>query len=127
MTPKAPLAAIPVAWLKPIPDGYRIPMWRWLLLPATALMLKRSGGVWVNGTLQLTPTDLAFVPSRGLKSARQAADAWSIPLDTISRVTFAKGVLSETLEMHHAGGKARVMTARSADFIAQLQRFVTVI
>lgn len=114
-------ASLPVAWLKPIPKDYQIPMWRWVLLPATAFMLKRSGGVWINGTLHLTAIDLSFTQVKAIKTSRTMFETWSIPLTTITDVAHTKGVASETIEIRHPEGVAKLMTARSGNFVVQLQ------
>jgi len=125
MNPQAPTATLPAAWLRPLPAGQAIPIWRWVLLPATTLMLKRYGGVWVSGELKLLPGSLHFAQSRLVKSSRTPPAVWSIPLATISDVTVQKGVLSETLEIRHAGTLTKMMTARSADFVAQLNQAIS--
>ena len=119
MTEQTPIASVPVAWLKPVPASYRIPLWRWVLPPATTFMLKRRGGVWVSGTLTLTATELRFTQTKVLKSA-SVPETWALPLDDISRAVVARGMASETIEVHHANGIARLMTARAGGFIDHL-------
>lgn len=108
-----------------MPEGHRIPLWRWLLLPATALMLKHQGGVWMNGTLELTGEDLRFAPVRLIKSAKSPPESWSIPLGQISDVTTVKGIASETIEVHHAIGVAKFMTAKSGTFVEELKQSIS--
>lgn len=107
-----------------MPASYQIPLWRWILLPATALMLKRNGGVWINGSLVLTATDLRFVQSKVIKTA--PPETWSVPIEHISRVVMSKGFASETIEVHHSGGIAKFMTARAGGFLDQLRSVVPV-
>lgn len=125
MTAESPVAALPVAWLRPLPQGYVIPLWRWLILPATAFMLKRNGGVWVSGELKLMPSRLEFSQSRLIKSSRIPPMQWSIPLDGVSDVAVKKGITSETVEIRHPGETIKLMTARSADFLAKLDQAIS--
>jgi hypothetical protein len=118
----ASATTIPAAWLRPLPEGYKIPIWKWILLPAGAVMLHHSRGVWVSGDLSLRTDDICFSATRMLKSANAAAAEWNIRLADISNVTMKKGVASETIEIYHSGGIAKMMSARSADFVAALNR-----
>lgn len=121
MSTTSPVAKIPVAWLRPLPEGYKIPIWRWILLPATALMLKRSGGVWMSGELEITATALSFVQSRMVKTARAPMEKWEIPLDAISELTVQKGMTSETLVLEHSGRTTKFLTVRAGEFIELLR------
>lgn len=116
------VSSIPVAWLKPIPEGYRIPLWRWLLVPATVLMLKRSGGVWISGTLSVEDGDLHFMQTRAIKTKSMQLEEWTVPLGEISDLTVAPGLASETLRITHSTGVHKLMAARSDDFITGLRK-----
>lgn len=122
MSTETPVASIPAAWLKPLPDGYTIPTWRWILLPATALMLKHYGGVWVSGDLRLQSTDVVFTQAKAIKLASASPEVWTIPLNGISDVEVTKGIASETIRIHHSGRTARLMTARSSEFVETLNQ-----
>lgn len=114
-------SSIPVAWLKPMPEGYRIPLWRWLLVPATALMLKRNRGVWISGTLSLTDDDLHYVQSKAIKTKSTLLEEWTVQLDQITDLTVTPGFASETLAVTHRGETHRLMAARSGEFVAELR------
>lgn len=114
-------APIPVAWLRPFPPDYQIPVWRWIILPASAIMLRRNKGVWVSGSLELDENSLRFAQSKGVLPSRNQPVAWSVPLSDISSVGTSKGIASETLEIHYTGGAIKIMTVRAQDFIAGLQ------
>ena len=122
MTKPPSASSIPVAWLKPIPEGYRIPLWRWLLVPATVLMLKRSGGVWISGTLSLTDGSLHFTQTKAIKTKSMQLEEWSVPIGEITDLTVAPGFASETLRITHSGGTHKLMAARSDDFVAGLRK-----
>lgn len=117
-------APIPAAWLRPLPEGYKIPLWRWIILPAGALMLRRNGGVWVNGALALTGDGLQFTQTRMIKRAGAQPPGWTLPLARISNIEVVKGLASETLLVHHSGTAARLMTVRAEDFIASLRNAI---
>lgn len=119
-----PIAQHPIAWLRPMPEGYKIPLWRWLLLPATALMLKRNRGVWVSGALKLMPDSVHFTQAQMMKSSRVPPQEWVIPLKDINDITMQKGIASETIEIHYTGGKLKLMSVRSDDFIAQIRQAI---
>jgi hypothetical protein len=87
-------------------------------------MLKRQGGVWMNGTVELTDTELRFSQSRMIKSGRSPALSWSIALGDISDITFSTGVVSETLLVDHNGDRIKLMTVRAADFVGRLKKAV---
>lgn len=123
MTNTTPANSIPVSWLQPLPEGYKIPIWRWILLPATALMLKRQNGVWRNGTLHLDSDKLRFEQARLVKSA-QGAPGWSIPLGDISGISFTPGTLSERLELSTKDTQIRFMTVRAEPFVDRLRAAV---
>ncbi len=122
MNRQQPASSIPVAWLKPIPEGYRIPLWRWLLVPATVLMLKRRGGVWISGTLTLAEDDLRFTQTKAIKTKSTQLEEWTVPLGQITDLTVAPGFASETLRITHANGVHKLMAARSEDFVAGLRK-----
>ena len=112
---------IPAAWLRPLPAGYQIPLWRWLLLPATALMLKKSGGVWINGDLELTRAEVRFTQTKAVKLSNAPVESWALALDDIANVAVSKGLASETLLIEHAGGTEKLLTARSDAFVGRLR------
>lgn len=126
MTEPTSAVSIPAAWLRPVAEGYRIPLWRWFLLPATTIMFKRYGGVWVNGALHLTDSDLRFAEVRAMKFSKKPLASWAIPFADISHVTITKGFASETLEIHMASTTAKLMTARADAFIEKLRAVVPV-
>lgn len=123
LTNTTPANSIPVSWLQPMPEGYKIPLWRWILLPATVLMLKRQKGVWRNGTLHLDDEKLRFEQTRLIKSA-QGASGWSIPLGDISDISFTPGTLSERLEISTRNIQVRFMTVRAEPFVERLKAAV---
>lgn len=116
-----PNNAIPVAWLRPLTPGYKIPLWRWILLPASAIMLKRNRGVWVSGGLQLSESELIFAQAKGLGLSRTPPASWSLPLSDITGLTVHKGIASETLELIYRGQPVKIMTVRAETFIAELR------
>lgn len=116
------IAKHPVAWLQPLPEGYKISILRWILLPATALMLKRNKGVWVSGELRLLPDSIQFVQSRLVKSARRPGIEWKLPLADIRDITTSKGVASETVTVEYATGSLKLITVRSEDFVNQIRQ-----
>lgn len=118
-----PIAKHPVAWLQPMPEGYQIPLWRWILLPATALMLKRNRGVWVSGELMLFPGKIRFAQSKMMKT-RSGGTQWKLSLAKVTDITRQKGIASETIELHSTGGTLKLMTVRSDEFIAQLKQAI---
>lgn len=119
-----PIAKHPAAWLRPLPEGYRIPVWRWVLLPATAIMLKRTGGVWVSGELNLMHDRLVFTESKLVKSRRNPPGKWDLALDLISNVTIKPGIASETIELQLPGEILKLMSVRSAEFVEHLNRAI---
>jgi hypothetical protein len=120
----SPNNAIPVAWLRPISPDYKIPLWRWLLLPASALMLKRNRGVWVSGALQLTETGLVFAQAKGLGLSKTPPAAWTIPFEEITAISVSKGMASDTLLLTYKDQPVKIMTVRADSFIAQLRTAV---
>jgi len=114
------VASVPAAWLRPLPDGYEIPLWRWVVLPATTIMLKRNAGVWVNGTLDLLPESLRFTQTRLSKA--KPPETWTLPLADISDVDVEKGLASEKIELRRAGRPVKLMAVRSAEFVALLRQ-----
>lgn len=122
MTVSTPVAAIPVAWLKPLPDGYKIPAWRWIVLPATTIMLKRNGGVWISGMLALLNDEVHFTQTKLTKSTRTPPAQWSVALADIANVSLEKGLASEKIEILYARGSIKLMSVRSLDFVALLQQ-----
>ena len=125
MTEIAPVASIPAAWLKPFPDSYKIPFWRWIVLPATTIMLKRNGGVWLSGTLLLQGGKLNFTQAR-LGKSRNPPDSWTISLADVADISVDKRLASERIELRHSRGPIRLMAVRSADFVAQLRQALPV-
>lgn len=121
MTETASVTAIPAAWLKPLPASYKIPLWRWIVLPATTLMLKRNGGVWLSGTLALADGQLSFTQTRLTKS-RVPPDSWSISLAEIADIGVEQRMASERVDIRHSRGTIKLMLVRSADFVARLQQ-----
>lgn len=121
MNETAPVASIPAAWLKPMPAGYKIPLWRWIVLPATTFMLKRNAGMWVNGTLVLAAEDVRFAQTKLIKS-RNPPDMWAVSLADIADVSVEKALASERVEIRHSRGTAKLMLVRSMDFVALLQQ-----
>lgn len=114
----------PVAWLRRTPAGYTIPVWRWILLPATALMLKRNGGVWMTGDLELTADELRFTRAKAVKLASTPMESWALAVSDIVNVHVHKGLASETLLIEHAGGTEKLLTARSGGFVEQLRSVI---
>jgi hypothetical protein len=90
------------------------------LLPAATWLLHRSRRTWLNGELSLQTDEIRFVKTMMKKSSPTATPEWSIPLSGITDVTMKKGMASETIEIHHSAGIAKLMSLRSADFIARL-------
>ena len=121
MTETVPVATIPAAWLKPLPDGYAIPLWRWIVLPATTFMLKRNGGAWISGSLVLHDGSLSFTQAR-LGKLRNPPDSWTISLADVTEISVDKRLASERIELRHSRGPIRLMAVRSADFVAQLRQ-----
>ena len=121
MTEIAPVASIPAAWLKPFPDSYKIPFWRWIVLPATTFMLKRNGGAWISGTLVLQGRNLNFTQAR-LGKSRNPPHSWTISLSDVADISVDKRLASERIELRHARGPISLMAVRSADFVALLQQ-----
>ena len=121
MTETAPDATIPAAWLKPLPDGYAIPFWRWIVLPATTFMLKRNGGAWISGTLTLRGGSLNFTQAR-LGKSRNPPESWTISLADVADISVDKRLASERIELGHLSGPIRLMAVRSADFVALLRQ-----
>ena len=125
LTQPASSNSIPVSWLQPLPEGYRIPIWRWILLPATALMLKRQNGVWINGTLELLNDEIRFSQSRLVKSkAKSNGASWSVPFKEIADVSLKPGTLSEILEIEAKGVRIKMMTVRAGEFVERLKAAV---
>lgn len=121
MTETVPEAAIPAAWLKPLPAGYAMPLWRWIVLPAPTLMLKRNGGAWISGTLTLRGGSLTFTQAR-LGKSRNPPESWTIPLADVADISVDKRLASERIELRHSRGSIRLMAVRSGDFVALLQQ-----
>lgn len=122
MTETASVASIPAAWLRPLPDGYKIPLWRWIVLPATTFMLRRNAGVWVNGMLVLADGNLRFTQTKLTRATRDPPDTWAIPLADIADISVEKALASERVNIRYARGSIRLMTVRSADFVSLLQQ-----
>lgn len=124
MTDPAP-TAIPVAWLRPLPANYEIPLWRWIVLPATTIMLRRNGGVWMNGTLTLSADTLHYKQTQLTKAARQPPAQWTIPLAGIDAIHLEKRLASERLEIQHADQVVKLMAVRAHAFVEQLRSAVS--
>jgi len=107
-----------------MPEGYKIPIWRWVLLPATALMLKRNKGVWVSGEMKLLADSIQFTQARVMKSARNPGIQWRMALSDIRNITTSKGVASETVEIEHSNGTLKLMTVRSEEFISKIRQAI---
>ena len=123
MTANSP-TSIPCAWLKPFPEGYKIPVWRWFVVPASALMLRRNGGVWVSGQLTLADDGLVFTQTRAINLSKAPVESWTIPLPTISDISLSQRFASDTLALTHGDFTTRIMTVRATDFIARLRQAV---
>jgi hypothetical protein len=120
---RQPITKHPVAWLQPMPQGFKIPIWRWILLPATALMLKRNGGVWISGEVSLFDDQIVFAQSRMIKSRSPAAQ-WALPLPEIGDVIVRKGIASETIELHQPSRIVKLISVRSEEFVARLRQTI---
>lgn len=123
MTAPSPVRSIPCAWLRPLPAGYRIPLWRWLLLPAVTLMMKRSKGSWVSGNLDLLPDEVRFSQVKA-KLSRTPAIAFSISLRDILSVDLTSAFASERLTLHTATRSATFLVVKSSDFVADLKQAI---
>lgn len=115
---------LPAAWLQPISEDYKIPFWRWILFPATTIMLKRSGGKWINGTLQLVDGKVRFTQTTLTKSKRNPPQSWTIALADIYDVVMTKGMASEKIDIRYSGGVIKLMTLQSAGFVDQVQQAI---
>lgn len=120
MNDPAIVASVPAAWLKLLPEGYEIPIWRWVVLPASTIMLKRNAGVWINGTLELLPESLRFTQTKLTKA--KPPERWAVPLADISAIDVEKAFASEKIELRHSRGTIKLMSVRSAEFIALLRQ-----
>jgi len=121
MVAAAPIQSIPCAWLQPLPAGFRIPLWRWLLLPAVTWMIKRSNGTWVSGNLDLSSDDLSFSQVKAGRK-REPAIAFSFPLRDILSIELTPAFASERLNIHTATRSATFLVVKSSDFIADLRQ-----
>ncbi|WP_152564345.1 hypothetical protein [Neorhizobium vignae] len=110
---------IPAAWLTPLPADYKIPLWRWILLPASAWMLSRNGGQWVGGEFSIRLSAVHFARKGLIKTGRPAE--WSIPFARIHGISSKKGIASEIIEIHHTDGKTKIMSVRAEEFIELLR------
>lgn len=115
-------STIPAALLNPMPPDYKIPAWRWILLPASAWMLSRNKGAWVGGEFSLRETDVHFI-QKGLIKSKRAAE-WKLALSAIDGVTLTKRMASDVIEIHHGGEITKVMSVRSDEFVARFQAAV---
>lgn len=94
-------------------------------MPATALMLKRQNGVWINGTLELLNDEIRFSQSRLVKSkAKSNGASWSVPFNEIADVSLKPGTLSEILEIEAKGVRIKMMTVRAGEFVERLKAAV---
>jgi hypothetical protein len=114
---------IPAAWLTPLPADYKIPFWRWILLPASAWMLHRNGGQWVGGEFSIRSSDVHFARKGLIKTGKPAE--WSIPLARIHSIGSKKGIASEIFEIHHTDGKTKIMSVKAEEFIELLRASVS--
>ena len=122
MTDQTPFAVIPVAWLKSLPADYKIPVWRWLVLPATTIMLKRRGGAWVSGNLELRSDSLRFVQTKLTKGSPGAVASWTIALSSMGNIDVTSGLASESIAIEHADGVVKLLAVRSAEFVDLLRQ-----
>lgn len=113
---------IPAAWLNPLPSDFKIPTWKWILLPTSAWMLSRNRGYWVGGEFSLGADDVHFVQKGMLKSPR--AVEWKLALSAIDDVTLKKGVASDLIAIHHRGQITKIMSVRSDEFFTALKAAV---
>jgi len=114
---------IPAAWLSPLPADYKIPFWRWILLPASAWILHRNRGQWVGGEFSIRSSDVHFVQKGLIKMGKSAE--WSISIDRIHSIDFRKGTMSEIIEIHHANGMTKIMSVRAEEFVELLRAAVS--
>lgn len=124
MKQPAPVATIPGAWLKPLPKGYKFPMWRWIVLPATTIALRKNGGAWVNGKFDLLDDRLQFTQTGLSKNPGRNALTWGVLLTDIHAVSARKGFGCEIIDVSYAGGALKLMGVKSLDFVARLQQAV---
>ncbi|MBP2562148.1 hypothetical protein J2857_004939 [Neorhizobium galegae] len=113
---------IPAAWLNPLPSDFKIPTWKWILLPTSAWMLSRNRGYWVGGEFSLRADDVHFVQKGVLKSPRAAE--WTLTLSAIDDVAFKKGFASDLIAVHHGGQVTKIMSVRSDEFFTALKAAV---
>lgn len=118
-------ASIPVSWLRRMPEGYKQPLWRWILLPASALMVRHYGGTWSSGVLELRETALFFTPTKASALFTRGLTAWQIPFGDIRDVEFNRGAASETILIHHTHGTEKILSARSEPFFNALREAIT--
>ncbi len=114
---------IPAAWLSPLPADYKIPFWRWILLPTSAWMLHRSRGQWVGGEFSIRSNDVHFA-QKGLIKVGKTVE-WSLPLTQIHSIDTKKGFASETIEIRHTDGLTKIMTVRAEQFIDLLRTAIS--
>lgn len=124
MNAQPPNSGIPVSWLRRVPEGYRQPLWRWFILPASALMVRHYGGAWVSGVLQIGDTGLLFSPNKASAFLGKGVIPWQLPFSDIAEVDFKRGKISETILIRHRTGTEKILSARSEPFFHQLQAAV---
>lgn len=108
--------SIPAVWLRKFPPGYKLPLWRWILLPATTFMFHRNQGVWVSGNLQASAEGLDFAPTKMTASANKTAATWSLRWADIHEIDFTQGVAMDRIAIRHANGTYALQGARSSAF-----------
>lgn len=119
------IASIPVTSLRRTPPGYRQPLWRWVVLPASAILQHHYGGVWISGDLQLAEDELRFLPTKLGAKFHRSPEAWTLPLGAITEVRCTRGMAMETIDVHHEDGVRRLKSVRSLAFVERLQEAVS--
>jgi hypothetical protein len=114
-------SVLSAAWLKPMPKGYKIPLWRWIFLPALTVMLKRDGGSWVMGEVTATADTLSFGQTAKTKTKSGPGEAWELNFAEISEVTLKGGMAQDRITITHSEGTKTLIAIKAADFVAQLQ------
>lgn len=105
---------IPAVWLHRFHPGYKLPLWRWILLPATTFMFHRNQGVWVSGNLQAGEEGLTFAPVK--LSANKSATTWTLQWSEIHDIAFAPGIAMDRITIRHETGTHSLQSARSGPF-----------
>lgn len=118
--PGKPIASLPAAWLRPLSKDYRIPLWRWLLLPGISYMAKRNGGTWVNGTIALFDAEIRFAQGKVIGAGTPLS--FAIPLDGRVNVGVRPAMASERLIVERDGVEAVFMLVRGKQFVDEVRR-----